>query len=57
MKFREFGKLFLGETPSEPKRPNSPTKQFPWIRNWHPGIMRSLTTMSLHTISVISIAR
>jgi hypothetical protein len=53
MEVSEFGQLFLGETPFEPKSPHCPTKQSPWIRSWHPAIIESLTTMSLHTISVM----
>ena len=54
MEVREFSQLLLGETPFEPKRPNSLSKQSPWIRKWHLAIIGSLTTMSLHTISVIT---
>lgn len=52
MKVREFRQLLLGEAPLEAEHPHASPKQYPWIRNCHAGIMRSLTTMSLHTISV-----
>ncbi len=52
MQVREFGQLLLGKAPFKAERPHASPKQYPWIRNWHHGIMRSLTTMSLHTISV-----
>jgi hypothetical protein len=52
MEISEFSQLLLGETPFKPERPHSPAKQTPWIRNWHLAIIGSLTTMSLHTISV-----
>src|SRR6266481_8851277 len=53
MQVREFGQLLLGKAPFKAERPHASPKQYPWIRTWHHGIMRSLTTMSLHTISVI----
>jgi hypothetical protein len=53
MQVRKFSELFLREAPLAAERPQASPEQNPWIRTWHHGIMRSLTTMSLHTISVI----
>jgi len=39
MKVREFGQLLLGNPQLKAERPHASPKQYPWIRNWHHGII------------------
>ena len=50
MQIREFSELLLREATLAAERPQASPEQDPWIRTWHHGIMRSLTTMSLQDI-------
>ncbi len=53
MEIRKFGQFLLGETPFEPELAHPLTKDDSRIGISHAAIIKSLTTMSLHTISVI----
>ena len=53
MEICKFGEFLLGEAPFEPEFAHPLTKDDSRIGISHVAIIESLTTMSLHTISVI----
>ena len=52
----QLRQLLLREAAFEPERADSLSEHHPRVWGSHPAIMGSLTTMSLHTISVIQIS-
>jgi hypothetical protein len=53
----QLSQLLLRQSAFQSEFADAPAENNPWVRSWHPAMMETLTTMSLHTISVISSAQ